>query len=405
MKTLKNGLKIFSTCLLCAVILLLSAGQPVSASSTVITAAFPEFNNSNIASFNLVEIAALSGNSIVLTPSQIGKFGAVWWKQKVSLENHRSFSAYFTFDISEPFNNGADGLVFAVQTQSNGAGESGGGMGYEGITPSLGIEYDIFKNDSCHDDDANHIGIDLNGNIESLQKINVDPIGILENGDVYYSWIDYDGNNNLLEVRLAKNSARPIDPLLSYSINLETYIDQAVYVGFSAATGSSTAKHRINSFYFNNDFISGGITPSVDNYTTGAASLQLSASPTEIYANSSHFSTITATARDISGAAMPGQTVDFITDLGSLSASSALTDDNGTATVYLRSHSEGTAAIRATAEGGAFGETEVDFLKLPMGVGGVIQPVNRFSILIPWLVLILVLSTAASASWIKRRKY
>lgn len=401
----KNVLKIFSTIILCTMISLMSIPRPVIAAPITITAAYPEFDSSNIEAFNRVGEAVLSGNSIVLTPSQQNVSGAAWWDQKVSLENHRSFSAYFTFDISELTFSGADGLVFAVQTQSNGSGGAASGMGYDGISPSIGIEYDIYYNSSCNDINGNHIGIDLNGSIESVQQISVDSIGSLENGTVYHSWIDYDGNNSSLEIRLAASSTRPNDPLISRSINLESIIDQDVYVGFTGATGSDSAKHRINSFYFNNDFISGGITPDSNDYLTGANTVQLSASPVEIYAKSSQSSAITATVENVTGVIMPGQTIYFTTNLGSLSDSSAVTDINGIATVFLSGDSEGTATIRGTAEGGAFGDTNVDILKrsVALGVGGVVQPVNRLVILTPWMILILGLF-AGSVLLIKRRK-
>jgi hypothetical protein len=69
-----------------------------------------------------------------------------------SLASNASFSTLFRFQILNPVGigdsdgAGADGIVFAIQTVSNTAGGGGGGIGFQGISPSVGIELDTFNN-------------------------------------------------------------------------------------------------------------------------------------------------------------------------------------------------------------------------------------------------------------------
>ncbi|NYC32247.1 hypothetical protein B0H42_004878 [Clostridium saccharobutylicum] len=41
---------------------------------------------------------------------------------------------------------GADGIVFVINNNTNGLGTEGAGIGYQGITNSIGIEFDTYDN-------------------------------------------------------------------------------------------------------------------------------------------------------------------------------------------------------------------------------------------------------------------
>jgi hypothetical protein len=94
---------------------------------------------------------------------------------------------------------GADGLVFVVQTNSSTVGGLGGGIGYGGISPSQGVEFDMWNNDAIDQGDGNHVGIDVNGDIGSV-LLKHEPERFTD-GRVWNAWVDYDGDRKLLEVR------------------------------------------------------------------------------------------------------------------------------------------------------------------------------------------------------------
>ena len=173
-----------------------------------------------------------------------------------------SFSTAFQFQITTPPDTfgdedgpGADGLCFVVQTASNTAGGTGGEIGYGGILNSLGIEFDTYDNGPSFGDlDGNHVGIDLNGNIDSVAVQNVPDR--MNDGDLWNSWVDYNGDTQLLEVRLAKNSTvRPAGSYLSYNVDLASALGQPnAFVGFTSGTGAGMGYHDIRSWTFTNTY-------------------------------------------------------------------------------------------------------------------------------------------------------
>lgn len=170
-----------------------------------------------------------------------------------------SFSSAFSFQITDPKGmsdadgQGADGFVFVVQTQDDEVGSVGGGLGYEGIKPSIGIEFDTWDNKANDAYNGNHIGLNINGSIISTKQVHL-PTRI-NDGNIWFAWIDYSGMSELLEVRLSTENIRPEQATLSYSLNLSNILQtEKAYVGFTSATGDSSNSHDIMSWQFINTF-------------------------------------------------------------------------------------------------------------------------------------------------------
>jgi len=188
-----------------------------------------------------------------LTNANFSQAGGAFLTQSISLQNSASFSTYFTFRMSSPGYGGADGLAFVVQRNSNQYGGAGGGIGYYGIDNSLAVEFDTWNNGEMDGHNANHVGISIDGDLNSVARANIGTD--MSNGAIWYAWVDYDGANNALEVRLAQNDTRPANPTVSYGVNLSNVLGQDdAYVGFTAATGGAFENHDIRSWFFTNDF-------------------------------------------------------------------------------------------------------------------------------------------------------
>ena len=208
-----------------------------------------------------------SQNVLRLT-NGLSQGGSAFSTSAISLASNASFSTAFNFRISNPLGasdsdgQGADGIVFTVQTVSNNVGGIGGGIGYFGISNSVGIEYDTWNNGSIDDFDGNHVGIDLNGSVDAVSQA---PIATrMNDGDVWYSWVDYDGASNQLEVRLSQSSVRPTSALLSYTTDLAGILGSTdAFIGFTSGTGAAGGYHDILSWTFVNEFepIGGGSVP------------------------------------------------------------------------------------------------------------------------------------------------
>lgn len=175
-----------------------------------------------------------------------------------------SFSASFEFQISNPDGisdsdgQGADGLVFILQTVSNNVGGSGGGIGFSGIDRSLGIEFDTYDNGGGDQNNGNHVGINFNGSVASAL---VQPIPErLNDGQKHYVWVDYNGETQVLEVRLSTDDTRPIDPtIVANDIDLPSVLaSEEAFIGFSSGTAAATGRHDILNFKFINRYAPDG---------------------------------------------------------------------------------------------------------------------------------------------------
>lgn len=197
-----------------------------------------------------------------------------------------SFSTSFTFSFTskEPFPNSCgDGLVFTF-----GAAADISPTEYQLLESEFclidffhhnstagvfGVEFDSYNNGpSCYDTSDGHIGVDLNNT--SLATFNL--CGTGEESQCFYfcgdkgnftAWIDYDSAEEKLEVRFKNGSSgtgRPPNATFAVpNLRLHEFLDDYMYVGFSASTGQAQELHKIRSWEFSSTMQS----PSVDNST------------------------------------------------------------------------------------------------------------------------------------------
>ncbi|MBC8002439.1 MAG: hypothetical protein H7X97_07610 [Opitutaceae bacterium] len=221
---------------------------------------------SSVSGLTLNGSTAQAGNVLRLTPANTGQSGSAFSTTTVGLNNLNSFSTRFQFRISgsggigDGDGAGADGLVFVVQTVGNNVGGSGGGIGYQGINSSVGIEFDTYNNGPWDDFNNNHVGIDLNGNIDSVVQTGISPR--FNDGNIWTSWVDYDGTTNSLEVRVNQTGVRPVLSTLSYTVNLAGVLGTTnAYVGFTSGTGSGYGNHDILNWELDSDYAPIGNVP------------------------------------------------------------------------------------------------------------------------------------------------
>ena len=228
---------------------------------------YQNFNDVSAFTLNGVTASINTGGQGVIGPNPgdervlrltnfVGQSGSAFLTSPFSLAADASFSGYFEFQITNPINGGADGIVFTVQTQSNTAGGAGGGIGYQGISPSVGIEFDTWDNtgDGIADGfSANHVGIDING---SMNSVAIAPAPAqLDGGQIFHAWVDYNGVTDLLEVRVALNDTRPLAPFLAYGVDLVTLLGQTdAFIGFTSGTGFAGGNHDIRRLVFEGNF-------------------------------------------------------------------------------------------------------------------------------------------------------
>lgn len=178
-----------------------------------------------------------------LTPAAEFQLGSVWYADKIDLS--KNFDLEFELNFGNKDANGADGIVFVLQTVGNRAlGLSGGGMGFEGFSPSLGIEFDVWQNNDMADLSADHIAIIKNGSVRHSGANSIaSPVPALENGGNIE-----DGTDHLVRITWEVTTNRlevwfDCVKRQSVSIDLQNSIfggQQEVFWGFTSATGGSS---------------------------------------------------------------------------------------------------------------------------------------------------------------------
>jgi hypothetical protein len=113
----------------------------------------------------------ISCNEYRLTQAVNNQSGSVWNNIRIDLT--QSFN--FNFDVFLGASNspGADGIAFVLQPISTSVGSIGGGLGYNGITPAVGVTIDTWQNGNDNDPAYDHIAIQLNGNLNHNSVNNI----------------------------------------------------------------------------------------------------------------------------------------------------------------------------------------------------------------------------------------
>ena len=102
----------------------------------------------------------LNDECIRLTTERPFISGSAWYKDPLDLRG--PFEMSFLLVLGKNDELGADGIVFVFHPRIQ-TGYRGEGMGFSGLRPSLGIEFDTYQNTHLGDPEADHLAIMANG--------------------------------------------------------------------------------------------------------------------------------------------------------------------------------------------------------------------------------------------------
>lgn len=194
---------------------------------------------------------AIGNDCYNITPNSSFQNGTVWYANQLNLSLPFELEFYMSFGSNDA--NGADGMVFVLQTQGTDAiGLVGSGMGFQGFNPSFGIEFDTYSNNAQSDPGGNmndpladHVAFLRNGNVNHNSTLNLaGPVQAdasnanIETGQSYPIRISWDPSTD--QVSLYFNCQLR----LTHTIDLHNVVfngNPMVYFGFTGSTG----------FYFN----------------------------------------------------------------------------------------------------------------------------------------------------------
>ncbi len=185
----------------------------------------------------------------------ISQAGAVWNIYKINL--NQSFDITLTLNFGNRPGNigyvaatcGADGMSFILQPLNSGVFGPGGGVGFNGITPSLGVVMDSYT-DNPTDPGYQHISIHKNGDelhgttneLKSYTTAIGFPANITDGLDhlFRFSWIPTSGGSGIISAYFGNATTLPLTPTITYTGNIINTIfsgDPNVYWGVSGSTG------------------------------------------------------------------------------------------------------------------------------------------------------------------------
>jgi hypothetical protein len=178
-----------------------------------------------------------------LTPDEKKKMGAVWATKPLVLVD--SFTISASLYLGGRDRGGADGIGFVIQ--NNGSmclGRHGGGMGMGGISPSIGVEFDTFKNplDTLV---ADHMAVVKDGRV--FKSIIDGPYPFpggqnVEDGifhQVRFEWVN---STMTLKVYWEGNSTAISSTVIDL---VATFGSESAYFGFTASTGQKSNQHEV----------------------------------------------------------------------------------------------------------------------------------------------------------------
>ena len=188
---------------------------------------------SSVKEFKLGGSAAiLNEECIRLTPATPYVSGSAWFQNPMDLEY--PFELTVDLVLGENDELGADGIVFVFHPSMQ-TGYRGEGMGFAGLYPSLGIEFDTYQNYHLGDPSADHVAIMPHGQAHHARSM-VGPIDLpnLENGAKRPLTIAWNPGSKTLQVALDGNT------VATYQGDIVKEIfggNSKVYWGATAATG------------------------------------------------------------------------------------------------------------------------------------------------------------------------
>uniref|UniRef100_UPI002604A3A6 lectin-like domain-containing protein n=1 Tax=Winogradskyella sp. TaxID=1883156 RepID=UPI002604A3A6 len=196
----------------------------------------------------------LGGNCYTITPDLLNQSGGVWYDNPIDFDE--DFTIYYQNNFGTKDFDGADGMALVFKRDVNPLiGGLGGGLGYQGITQSLIVEFDTFQNNSAGvgvlgDPVFDHIAIQRDGD-----PFHNNPVANLA-GPVQASATSGNIEDGLdHEIKIQWNAlAQTLDVYfdcqlrLSLNFDIEANIfngDESVFFGFVGSTGGFSNQHRV----------------------------------------------------------------------------------------------------------------------------------------------------------------
>lgn len=235
---------------------------------------YTSFTTENAESFVTLGSSDIARNALQVTYDSFGSnmsnlSGRILFKNPIKIYNKNknktsSFNSTFVMNVSPVTNPNGEGLAFVMTGDKSDSSMPSNSYGQwlgivnastNGSTTNniLAVEFDTLKSNETNDIDGNHVGLDLNS-IDSVIQVSLSDHGVrIASGIDVVVTVYYNGTTKILNIFVNMFNDTNVDkanPIISYSIDLSTYLPEDVYVGFSASTGVYTQLNCIKSWSF-----------------------------------------------------------------------------------------------------------------------------------------------------------
>lgn len=328
--------------------------------------------NGNVNIINSIDGNGNDVKALQFKSGDVTTGSSIFTKNKLQLDEDLSFSTAFCYRLLERGSyNPGESSEFTFTLQPIGNDIYPDALDNEILSPSFNIVFHgTYYKPSSGGQGAHTVlntSMELFFNGKYIDRTDGQLISTFTPGTIQYFnvWMEYDGN--ILKVWATPSTNRPAPSYMHMEkeINLaEIFLDaddeltledvREVYAGFTSSYGNAPHNVEIYNWYFKND----SVPIDKDTYDYSEISnINLTAIPAGLQ------STITATVSNSYGF-VKGTMVNFSTDFGSfdeLDKTTAITDENGKATVTLNAPYAGTANVKAVVKGGAMAKASTSF--------------------------------------------
>jgi autotransporter-associated beta strand protein len=180
----------------------------------------------------------VSNNDLLITQRTNGVRKSAFFANRVGTHD---FAASFTYLKTGE----ADGITFTLQndpSEASALGGGGGALGYGGIANSVSFQCALWSG----------WGIALNANGALGGYESMSPVELTTDNTPINFAINYVDSTNTLTVHATQGSNTYTK---NYSINLNSYVGDNAYIGFTGATGGLSAEQHITNFHYSSSSI------------------------------------------------------------------------------------------------------------------------------------------------------
>ncbi|MDG2484667.1 MAG: T9SS type B sorting domain-containing protein [Flavobacteriaceae bacterium] len=195
---------------------------------------------------------SIGNNCYVITENVDWQRGGVWYDNPIDFDE--DFTIYYKNNFGSTDSQGADGMALVFKrtnifTINDALGNSGGGVGYEGVLNSLIVEFDTYQNTDKNDPWYDHLSIMINGNASHSNPNNlVGPVPPTSTTTNMEDGVDH--NVKIVWAASTQTFEVFFDCELRLSLNRDirgTIFggDSTVFFGFVGSTGGLSNLHQV----------------------------------------------------------------------------------------------------------------------------------------------------------------